>query len=123
MFFATIQFAWTKCDAQSLQKLDFTKAYTLGQITLLPDTIFLFDNKDMIKDNDSYTEIERSNGCNYILTTWDKKHSSTVDPTPYKKNLKMVTKDNRVKLMFGKKQKVYKVDKSGHIMLFTKTGQ
>ena len=69
--------------------LNFDKAYAIGQITDLPDTILIFTNYNQINKQQNYTILKELRSDNYQLLYWEMNDGGIVDPTSYKYNLKI----------------------------------
>jgi hypothetical protein len=106
-FLASILFNQSSL-AQSLSNFDFQKAYAIGELANLPDSIIIVAEVSEFGEKERYTTMNKIKNNIYGLNFWFDR-GGLVDPATYKCNLKLKLEDNFVYFKFCKKKVKYLV--------------
>ena len=109
------------CFGQDLNLLNSKTIFAIGEITSLPDTIYLVEREDQIGELQNYTRLERTNRNHFKTWFWKMDNGGLVDPAISKHELSLSMRKSMTILKFRHNKKTYfsfpLKDKSGQKIL------
>lgn len=112
------------CFGQVEKLLNSNTIFATGEISQLPDTIFLLQHEDQLINYQNYTKLERTHGNHFRMWFWKMDIGGIVDPAINKHELSLSTRKTHVVLRIAHDKKKYDAfeipEKSGLKILLVK---
>jgi len=101
----------TKLFGQNCTIINKTILFAKGEISILPDSIIIFENESDLDQHENYSVIEKEKGNHFKITYWIMELGGIVDPTFYRKDLVIKQVGEVIKMKFGSLTASYECQK------------